>query len=56
MPITAVTPQNRRIARGGKAILYQGWADPSVIAGPTIDYYAQLAAAAPFNPRSHLGV
>lgn len=33
------------LARGGKAILYQGWADPSVIAGPTIDYYAQLAAA-----------
>jgi feruloyl esterase len=33
------------IARGGKAIIYQGWADPSVIAGPTVDYYARLAAA-----------
>lgn len=30
---------------GGKAILYQGWADPSVNAGPTIDYFAALAAA-----------
>ena len=33
------------IARGGKALLYQGWQDPSVIAGPTIDYYAALARA-----------
>jgi feruloyl esterase len=33
------------LARGGKAIVYQGWADPSVIAGPTVDYYARLAAA-----------
>ena len=33
------------LARGGKAILYQGWQDPSVIAGPTIDYYTRLAAA-----------
>lgn len=33
------------IARGGKAILYQGWADPSTNAGPTIDYYAGLADA-----------
>ncbi|QIK77819.1 tannase/feruloyl esterase family alpha/beta hydrolase [Sphingomonas piscis] len=33
------------IRRGGKAIFYQGWADPSVIAGPTIDYYARLARA-----------
>jgi len=33
------------LARGGKAILYQGWQDPSVIAGPTIDYYAALARA-----------
>lgn len=28
---------------GGKAILYQGWADPSTNAGPTIDYYSALA-------------
>lgn len=28
---------------GGKAILYQGWADPSTNAGPTIDYYTALA-------------
>ena len=28
---------------GGKAILYQGWADPSTNAGPTIGYYASLA-------------
>ena len=33
------------IARGAKAIIYQGWADPSVIARPTVDYYRQLAAA-----------
>jgi feruloyl esterase len=33
------------IARGGKAIIYQGWADPSVIAGPTVDFYKRLAAA-----------
>jgi feruloyl esterase len=31
------------IARGGKAIIYQGWQDPSVIAGPTVDYYERLA-------------
>ncbi len=30
---------------GGKAIIYQGWQDPSVIALPTVDYYARLAAA-----------
>jgi feruloyl esterase len=29
--------------RGGKAILYQGWADPSTNAGPTIEYYGALA-------------
>ncbi|WP_129791589.1 tannase/feruloyl esterase family alpha/beta hydrolase [Sphingosinicella sp. CPCC 101087] len=33
------------IAAGGKAIIYQGWQDPSVVAGPTIDYYQALAAA-----------
>ncbi|SOB88229.1 feruloyl esterase [Sphingomonas guangdongensis] len=33
------------LARGGKAIIYQGWADPSVIARPTLDYYAALARA-----------
>lgn len=33
------------IARGGKAIIYQGWQDPSVIAGPTVDFYRKLAAA-----------
>lgn len=33
------------IDQGGKAIIYQGWDDPSVNAGPTIDYYASLAAA-----------
>jgi feruloyl esterase len=33
------------LRRGGKAIIYQGWADPSVIAGPTVDYYAALARA-----------
>lgn len=27
---------------GGKAIIYQGWADPSTNAGPTIDYYRGL--------------
>jgi feruloyl esterase len=30
---------------GGKAILYQGWADPSTNAGPTINYYGNLARA-----------
>lgn len=33
------------LARGGKAIIYQGWQDPSVIAGPTIDYYEALGRA-----------
>lgn len=33
------------VAAGGKAILYQGWADPSTNAGPTIDYYVRLARA-----------
>ena len=33
------------VKAGGKAILYQGWADPSTNAGPTIDYYAALARA-----------
>jgi feruloyl esterase len=33
------------VAQGHKAIIYQGWQDPSVIAGPTIDYYTSLAAA-----------
>lgn len=33
------------VRRGGKAILYQGWADPSTNAGPTIDYYSALAKA-----------
>ena len=28
-----------------KAILYQGWQDPSTNAGPTIEYYAKLAKA-----------
>lgn len=28
---------------GGKAIVYQGWADPSTNAGPTIDYVAAAA-------------
>lgn len=30
------------LAAGGKAILYQGWADPSTNAGPTLGYYASL--------------
>lgn len=33
------------LKRGGKAILYQGWADPSTVAGPTIDHYTALARA-----------
>lgn len=33
------------IEAGSKAILYQGWQDPSVNAGPTIDFYAALAKA-----------
>ncbi|WP_066799618.1 tannase/feruloyl esterase family alpha/beta hydrolase [Sphingomonas soli] len=32
---------------GGKAILYQGWADPSTNAGPTIGYFASLSHAYP---------
>jgi feruloyl esterase len=39
---TAIAPF---LARGGKAMIYQGWQDPSVIAGPTIDYYRALGAA-----------
>jgi feruloyl esterase len=30
------------VRRGGKLILYQGWADPLVAAVPTIDYYRAL--------------
>ena len=33
------------LAAGHKAIIYQGWQDPSVNAGPTIAYYAALARA-----------
>lgn len=33
------------LKRGGKAIVYQGWADPSTNAGPTIDYVAAAARA-----------
>lgn len=33
------------IQSGRKAILYQGWADPSTNADPTVDYYAAAAAA-----------
>jgi feruloyl esterase len=29
-------------ARGGRAILYQGWLDPSVVAGQSIDYYRKV--------------
>ena len=39
---TAIAPFLRA---GGKAILYQGWADPSTNAGPTLDYYTKLARA-----------
>jgi feruloyl esterase len=39
---TAIQPF---IAQGGKAILYQGWQDPSTNAGPTIRYYGALARA-----------
>lgn len=33
------------LSAGRKALLYQGWADPSTNADPTIDYYTRLAAA-----------
>jgi feruloyl esterase len=33
------------LGSGRKALLYQGWADPSTNADPTVDYYARLAAA-----------
>ncbi|MBU6267878.1 MAG: tannase/feruloyl esterase family alpha/beta hydrolase [Sphingomonadales bacterium] len=33
------------LKRGNKAIIYQGWQDPSTNAGPTIRYYGKLAAA-----------
>lgn len=33
--------------RGGKIILYQGWADPVVSAPDTIAYYQRMAAATP---------
>ena len=32
------------VSAGGKAILYQGWADPSTNADPTIDYYTGIDA------------
>jgi len=33
------------LSAGRKALLYQGWADPSTNADPAIDYYTRLAAA-----------
>ena len=33
------------LSGGRKALLYQGWADPSTNADPTIEYYTRLAAA-----------
>ena len=39
------TAINAFVRLGGKAIIYQGWADPSTNAGPTIDWYAGLARA-----------
>ena len=36
---TRITPF---LKAGGKAILYQGWADPSTNAGPTVTYYESL--------------
>jgi feruloyl esterase len=33
------------LVAGGKALIYQGWADPSTNADPTVDYYTRLAAA-----------
>jgi feruloyl esterase len=39
---TAIQPF---IRAGNKAIVYQGWQDPSVNAGPTIDFYKALALA-----------
>lgn len=39
---TAIAPF---LTRGNKALIYQGWADASTNAGPTIDYYARLARA-----------
>ena len=33
--------------RGGKIILYQGWADPVVSAPDTIAYYQRMSAATP---------
>jgi len=37
---TAISPF---IADGHRAILYQGWQDPSTNAGPTLEYYGALA-------------
>jgi len=33
------------LSGGRKALLYQGWADPSTNADPTVEYYTRLAAA-----------
>jgi feruloyl esterase len=33
------------LSGGRKALIYQGWADPSTNADPTIEYYTRLAAA-----------
>jgi feruloyl esterase len=46
--VDAVSPDLSSFARrGGKIILYQGWADPVVSATDTIAYYQRVTAATP---------
>ena len=46
--VDAVSPDLSIFARrGGKIILYQGWADPVVSAPDTIAYYQRMAASTP---------
>ena len=46
--VDATSPDLSAFARrGGRIILYQGWADPVVSAADTIAYYERMSAAAP---------
>src|SRR5581483_8514945 len=43
LPMNATNPDMERFfAHGGKLLLYQGWADPRVPAGQTIDFYENV--------------
>lgn len=56
MEITDATDPDLRpflLQKGGKFILYHGWADPTVAPEPTLDYYKEvLAATFKNNPKA----